>query len=116
MRITEIESQSTTEKKGALVTLLNMMKSKADARNTGVKISIDSLNKLMQNLGHSISYAELNNLVKSNDAVDTLIADYNQEFITLATNDTIDQPDDEFEPGNQDTVKQMAKRATKRRD
>ena len=115
MRIAEVESQVETEKKGALVTLLNMFKTKADARETGSKISIDSLNKLMSNLGYNISYAEIDRLVKSSDAVDNLIADYNQEFVTLATADTIDSPDNDFEPGNQDTVKKMAKRAVKRR-
>jgi len=115
MRITEIESQAETEKKGALVTLLNMLKTKADRRDTGSKISIDSLNKLMSNLGYAVSYAEIDSLVKSSDTVRNLIADYNQEFVTLATADTIDRPDNDFEPGNQDTVKKMAKRAAKRR-
>lgn len=116
MRISEVESQTETEKKGALVTLLNMLKTKADSRKTGSKISIDSLNKLMSNLGYSISYAEINSLVKSSDTIDNLISDYNDEFITLATADTIDSPDNDFEPGNQDTVKKMAKRAAKRRN
>lgn len=116
MRIAEVESQVETEKKGALVTLLNMIKAKADAKNTGSKISIQSLNKLMQNLGHSISYAEIDNLVKNSDAIDNLILDYNSDIITISTNTTIDKADDTLEPGNQDTVKKMAKRATKRRD
>lgn len=116
MRITEIESQIETEKKGALVTLLNMLKTKADRRDTGSKISVDSLNKLMSNLGYNIDYAELDSLVKSSDTIRNLIADYNQEFVTLATSDTIDQNNNQDQPGNQDTVKQMAKRATKRRN
>ena len=69
----------------------------------------------MSNLGYGISYAEIDSLVKSSDTVDNLIADYNQEFVTLATADTIDRPKNDFEPGNQDTVKKMAKRASKRR-
>lgn len=113
MRITEIESQSETEKKGALVTLLNMLKSKADRRDTGSKLSIDSLNKLMSNLGYSVSYADIDSFVNSSDTVKNLIADYNEEFVTVATSNTIDRPDDKFEPGNQDTVKKMAKRAAK---
>ena len=116
MRITEIESQTETEKKGALVTLLNMLKTKADRRETGSKISIDSLNKLMSNLGYSIGYPELDSLVKSSDTIGNLVADYNQEFVTLATADTIDQDNNTDRPGNQDTVKQMAKRAANRRN
>ena len=116
MRITEIESQTETEKKGALVTLLNMLKTKADARKTGSKISIDSLNRLMGNLGYSIGYAEIDSLVNSSDTVANLIADYNEEFVTIATVDTIDQDTDTDKPGNQDTVKQMAKRASSRRN
>lgn len=118
MRISEIESQTETEKKGALATLLNMLKTKADRRGTGSKISMQSLNQLMSNLGHSITYDELDALMKNNDALSNLVTDYNQEFVTVGTADTIDQPDssDETEPGNQDTVKQMAQRATKRRE
>ena len=115
MRITEIESQPETEKKGAFVTLLNMLKSKADSRKTGSRISIKSLSKLMQNLGYGTNYNEIHSLYQSSDTVKNLIADYNEEFVTIATNDTIDQDNNEFEPGNQDTVKQMAKRATNRR-
>ena len=85
MRITEIESQIETEKKGALVTLLNMLKTKADRRDTGSKISVDSLNKLMSNLGYNIGYAELDSLVKNNNTIRNLVADYNEEFVTLAT-------------------------------
>jgi hypothetical protein len=116
MRITEIESQTETEKKGALVTLLNMLKAKANTANTGSKISIESLGKLMQNLGYSIGYNEIDSLVKSSNAIKNLVADYNEQFVTLATDDTIDQASDDFEPGNQDTVKKMAKRAAKRRN
>lgn len=116
MRLSEIESQNATEKKGSLETLLNMLKAKANQAGTGYKISIDSLNKLMVNLGHSITYAELDSMVKNDETIDNLIADYNQEIITINTNSTIDKDNDEIEPGNQDTVKKMAKRATKRRD
>jgi len=115
MRITEIESQTEVEKKGALVTLLNMLKSKADTKKTGAKISIENLNRLLQNIGHGISYEELDQLVQSSDAVDNLIADYNQEFVTIKTVDTLDYEGSKSEPGNRDTVKQMAKRATNRR-
>lgn len=116
MRLSEIESQGETEKKGSLETLLNMLKAKANNRGAGAKISINSLNKLMQNLGHSITYGELDALVKGNETIDNLIADYNQEIVTINTDATIDKADDTLEPGNQDTVKKMAKRATKRRD
>lgn len=115
MRITEIESQTETEKKGALVTLLNMLKNKADQKKTGSKIPIETLNRLMSNLGHSIAYADIDQLARSNDTVGNLIADYNEEFVTLATANTVDEPKGEFKQGNQDTVKQMAKRATNRR-
>jgi hypothetical protein len=116
MRIAEVESQIETEKKGALITLLNMIRAKANNRGVGSKISIDSLNKLMQNLGHSITYSELSALVNGSETIDNLIADYNQEIVTINTDATIDKSNDTLEPGNQDTVKKMAKRATKRRD
>ena len=115
MRISEIESQTETEKKGAFVTLLNMLKSKADSGSVVTQVSMKELNQLMNNLGYSINYAEVDSLVKSSDAVNNLIHTYDEESITLATASEVDRKDDEFEPGNQDTVKSMAKRATKRR-
>lgn len=115
MRITEIESQVENEKKGAFVTLLNMLITKANSANTGATVSIEKLNRLMNNLGHGISYNEINQLVKSSDSINNLIHTYDQETVTLKTNNLPDE-DREFDPGNQDTVKQMAKRATKRRD
>jgi ribosomal protein L12E/L44/L45/RPP1/RPP2 len=116
MRLSEIESQSVTEKKGSLETLLNMLRAKANNKGVGSKISIDSLNSLMQNLGYSITYSELDAFVKSDETIDNLIADYNQEIVTINTVTTIDKDGEEFEAGNQDTVKKMAKRASKRRD
>lgn len=93
-----------------------MLRAKANDKDVGSKISINSLNKLMQNLGHSITYGELDALVKDNETIDNLIADYNEEIVTINTDTTIDTDNDTIEPGNQDTVKKMAKRATKRRD
>ena len=115
MRISEVESSIEFEKKGALVTLLNMLKAKADAKQSGLKIPMTSLIKLMHNLGHGISYEEVDKLVKSSDSIANLIGDYNQDFVTVNTASTIDQELDTEQPGNQDTVKSMAKRATNRR-
>ncbi len=115
MRITEIESQTEAEKKGAIVTLLTMLKTRADSKKTGARISIENLNRLLQNVGHGISYEELDQLVQSSDAIDNLIADYNQEFVTIKTVDTLDYEGSKSQPGSRDTVKQMAKRAAKRR-
>ena len=116
MRISEVESSVEFEKKGALVTLLNMLKTKADAKQTGIKIPIASLQKLMGNLGHSITYEEIDKLVKSSDSIANLIGDYNQDFVTIKTATTIDQEVNPEKPGNQDTVKSMAKRAANRRE
>ena len=116
MRISEVESSIEFEKKGAFVTLLNMLKTKADAKKSGLKIPVTSLEKLMNNLGHSISYEEIDKLVKSSDSIANLIGDYNQDFVTVNTASTIDQELDTEKPGNLDTVKSMAKRATNRRE
>lgn len=116
MRISEVESSIEFEKKGAFVTLLNMLKTKADAKKSGLKIPVASLEKLMNNLGHSISYEEIDKMVKSSDSIANLIGDYNQDFVTVNTASTIDQELDTEKPGNLDTVKSMAKRATNRRE
>jgi predicted transcriptional regulator len=116
MRISEVESSIEFEKKGAFVTLLNMLKTKDDAKKSGLKIPLASLEKLMNNLGHSISYEEIDKLVKSSDSIANLIGDYNQDFVTVNTASTIDQELDTEKPGNLDTVKSMAKRATNRRE
>ena len=115
MRISEVESSAEFEKKGAFVTLLNMLKTKADAKQSGLKIPVASLTKLMNNLGHSINFEEIDKLVKSSDSIANLVGDYNQEFVTINTASTIDQDLDTATPGNRDTVKSMAKRAANRR-
>lgn len=114
MRITEIESQADTEKKGAFVTLLNMLITKANSANTGITLSIDKLNDLMNNVGHGISYNEIDYLTKNSPSINNLIHTYDQTSVTLKTNNIADK-DQEYNPGNQDTVKQMAKRAANKR-
>ena len=114
MRIAEVESQVKSEKKGALVTLLTMLKTKADSSESGLTLPFIKLAAFMNNLGHGITYEELNHLVKSSNAVNNLIHTYSPESVTVKTNN-ISDTDQEVNPGNQDTVKQMAKRATKRR-
>lgn len=118
MRIFEIEARDPgSDKDGALITILNMLRAKADSRQTGSKIPMSSLTQLMQNVGQTFSFQELQGMIDGNPTIDNLIADYNEEFLTIQTNSTMDEPeDDEFEPGNADTVKDMAKRATKRRE
>lgn len=117
MRIFEIEARDpSSDKDGALITILNMLRAKADSRQTGSKIPMGSLTQLMQNVGQTFSYQELQGMIERNPTLDNLVADYNEQFLTIQTNSTMDEPEDEIEPGNADTVKDMAKRATKRRE
>ena len=117
MRIFEIEARDpSSEKDGALITILNMLRAKADNRQTGSKISMASLTQLMQNVGQTFSFQELQGMIEGNPTLNNLVADYNDQFLTIQTNSTMDEPVDDIKPGNADTVKGMAKRATKRRE
>lgn len=115
MRLHEIESFEATQKKSALATLLNMLKARADHAGQGLKISLDKLNTLLMNLGYSVTFDELVDYTKGNTMFDNLISDFNQEFITINTGFNIDNDSEAPEAGSEKTVKQMAKRATKRR-
>ena len=115
MRLHEIESFEATQKKATLATLLNMLKARADHAEQGLKISLNKLNTLLMNLGYSVTFDELVDYTKSNTMFDNLISDFNQEFITINTGFNIDNDSEAPEAGSEKTVKQMAKRATKRR-
>lgn len=115
MRLHEIESFEATQKKSALATLLNMLKARADHAEQGLKISLNKLNTLLMNLGYSVTFDELVDYTKGNTMFDNLISDFNQEFITINTGFNIDNDSEAPEAGSEKTVKQMAKRATKRR-
>lgn len=115
MRLHEIESFEATQKKAALATLLNMLKARADHAEQGLKISLNKLNTLLMNLGYSVTFDELVDYSKGNTMFDNLISDFNQEFITINTGFNIDNDSEAPEAGSEKTVKQMAKRATKRR-
>lgn len=114
MRLREIESFESTEKKAALAGILNILKTRADYTKKGLKISLEKLNTMLLNLGHSITFDELVDYSK-NGTFDNLISDFNQDYITINTGFNIDSDDEAPEPGSEKTVKDMAKRATKRR-
>lgn len=114
MRLFEIEPSRLEGPENNLIALLGYLKSKGDQRAAGVKIPMSSVIALMQNTGQNISYDEIEALRQKNDAIKNMIKSVNKDEIILNTGDE-ESSGDTFEPGNENDVEQMAKRATNRR-
>ena len=116
MRLFEIEQTRMQGPENNLIALLGYLKSKGDQRAAGVKVPMSSVIALMQNTGQNISYDEIEALRQKNSAIKNMIKSVNKDEIVLNTNADKEDEGDNFEPGDENDVAQMAKRATARRE
>lgn len=159
MRLFEFEDpQVTTKKRGVLISLLNLIQTKAQKRDSNIKLPFSSLQKLMHNVGYDISYLEFEKIAANDPMIRSSVSDYNDEYIVvgkerdetdlsepevgddqlpdlepdLGADDQLPGADDQFptadgttavaatgvepEPTNLNTVRDMARRAVRRRD
>lgn len=73
---------------------------------------MDELDKLMVNIGNvQFSYDILKQAYDTDPAIKKLIKDFNQDSVTLSSGKAVDDLP-ATEPSNDQTVSQMAKRAT----
>jgi type II secretory pathway component PulC len=97
--------------------VLSYLKGKGDQRATGVRVPMSSIEALMQNAGQSITYAELENLRQKNQTIQNLIKSINQDEVIINTQNNDEVSDNpEYQPGDEQDVAMMAKRAATRRD
>jgi hypothetical protein len=117
MRLFEIAPQRTEGPEPVLMAILSYLKGKGDQRAASVRVPMSSIEALMQNAGQSITYAEIEDLRQKNQTINNLIKSINQDEIIINTqsNDEVsDNP--EYQPGDEQDVAMMAKRAATRRD
>ena len=117
MRLFEIAPARTEGPEPALMAILSYLKGKGDQRATGVRVPMSSIEALMQNAGHPITYIELEKLKEKNQTIANLIKSMSQDEVIINTHNNDEVSDDpQFQPGDQQDVAMMAKRAAGRRD
>ncbi len=117
MRLFEIAPQRTEGPEPVLMAVLGYLKGKGDQRAAGVRVPMSSIEALMQNAGQSITYAEIEDLRQKNQTINNLIKSINQEEIIINTQNSDEVSDNpEYQPGDEQDVAMMAKRAATRRD
>jgi type II secretory pathway component PulC len=117
MRLFEIANQRTDGPEPVLMAILSYLKGKGDQRATGVRVPMSSIEALMQNAGQSITYAELENLRQKNQTIANLIKSINQDEVIINTQNNDEVSDNlEYQPGDEQDVAMMAKRAATRND
>jgi hypothetical protein len=117
MRLFEIAPQRTEGPEPVLMAILSYLKGKGDQRASGVRVPMSSIEALMQNAGQSITYAEIEDLRQKNQTINNLIKSINQDEIIINTQSNDEVSDDlEYQPGDEQDVAMMAKRAATRRD
>ena len=117
MRLFEIAPQRTQGPEPALMAVLSYLKGKGDQRASGVRVPMSSVIALMQNAGQSVSYDQIQDLKDKNNTINNLIKSMDEDEIILNTHN-IDAVSDnpEYQPGDEQDVAMMAKRAATRRD
>jgi hypothetical protein len=117
MRLFEITPTRPEGPEPALMAILSYLKGKGDQRASGVRVPMSSIEALMQNAGQSITYAELESLRQKNQTIQNLIKSMNQDEIIINTQNNDEVSDNpEFQPGDEQDVAMMAKRAATRND
>lgn len=117
MRLFEIAPPRTEGPEPVLMAILSYLKGKGDQRATGVRVPMSSIEALMQNAGQPITYTEIENLRQKNQTIANLIKSINQDEIIINTHDddaVSDNP--QYQPGDEQDVAMMAKRAATRND
>lgn len=124
MRIVEVLVKKVTEdgdeKSDALLSILDHLVHKADdsTEHGESKISFATIIQFMRNLRQPIDFDGFKQLYDMNPAISNLVRNFDDEFITLNTEEEleVDMSDPQnIEQPSQNTVDDMAKRALKKR-
>ena len=124
MRIVEVLVNKVTEdgdeQSDALLSILDHLVHKADdsTEHGESKISFATIIQLMRNLRQPIDFDGFKQLYDMNPAIGNLVRNFDDEFITLNTDEEleVDMSDPQnIEQPSQNTVDHMAKRALKKR-
>jgi hypothetical protein len=80
MKLLEIAPDFVRSEVGSLMTILQMLQNKVEP---GTKIPMRNLTNLMNNAGYSFNWEALEGLKKQFPALDELIGDANEDYITI---------------------------------
>jgi hypothetical protein len=109
MKLLEVAPDFVKSQAGVLMTMLQYLEAKT---KPGTHIPMGNISKLMNNAGYSFSYENLQELIKSNTALEAMISDYSKDHIVLGKESIADkEPDDNAVEKDAATVDQMANRA-----
>jgi len=111
MKLLEVAPDFVRSQVGTLMTILQYLSSKT---KTGVQIPMANIAKLMNNAGYPFQAETLEELIKSNPALDELISNFNQDHIILGKESVANKepsPDDAEKDAA--TVDNMASKASK---
>lgn len=115
MRLFEIAIQRTEGPEPALMAVLSYLKGKGDRRSTGVRVPMSSIEALLQNAGHPLTYIDIEKLKEKNKTIANLIKSMNQDEVIINTHNNDEVSDNpQFVPGDEQDVAMMAKRAASR--
>jgi len=117
MRLFEIAPSRVDSPEGVLMTVLSFLKGKADNRANAIRVPMESLFALMANAGYPVNYEDVQNLYDNSDTIKNFIKNFDQNEIVINTaQDDETGSEENFVPGDETDVEQMAKRAANRRN
>jgi hypothetical protein len=84
MKLLEVAPDFVRSEVGSLMTILQMLQNKVEP---GTKIPMRNITNLMNNAGYSFNWQALEGLKKQFPALDELIGDANEDYITIGGTD-----------------------------
>lgn len=118
MRITEFEHPMPQNAEGTLITILQFALTKAGMSDKwadkDVRVSTNTILKLLNNSGIGFSFQDLDALIKSSPNVKNRVASINKDIMIIRTNSPKPNDDMATSPEGDQTVSNMADRASKR--
>lgn len=94
-----------------VVLILRNQMGTSNSSDTSGKVSYAALNNMLKNIGYgNVEYdsSTFTNLYDKNPEIQTLVSDYDENGIVLATKKQPEEKIDKFDIGNSPSVKKMA--------
>ena len=92
-----------------------MLKGRADSKGQSAFLSFTAMDRIMQNVGgESFSYDGFKQMYDATPALKELVKDFNEDGITIATDEGGDDASQATQDGGEANVTAAAKRAAKR--
>lgn len=110
MRLFEVEDRFASD----LEMVLRNLMGKANKQGSPLEFSYDGLSNLMKNMGYgSIDYGAFDKLYQSTPSIQAIIQNYNEDGITVATDEVDPEDQEQLQRPEGPSVDQMASSAAK---